>query len=300
MAAMAASGVVGRAGSPRQDGAWHNVSHLPDGAEPPVDSRRAPVLDLYRILQITPGATASEIRTAFLKLAFAWHPDRNRAPEAEETFKRISAAYDVLSDPDKRREHDGGQSTARARERPPRARRAPAHPPEEIHVRLALSYAEAMTGCVWTLPFTRKEPCPRCVPRGGALRRCALCRGTAVMKGNRSATVSIPPDVREGQVLRYAGLGHVMNGVRGDLMVTVRLRPQASLKLVGDDFHTEKRVADETLRRGGTIRVRGPVSTFEVKVPPHTATGTTLRLRDVGMGGANGRGSIYVTLLRAS
>jgi DnaJ-class molecular chaperone len=261
--------------------------------------------DPYRVLDVASTASAQEIRAAFLKLAFAWHPDRNREPEAEETFKRISAAYDVLSDPQKRAAHDGAQGGAAGtppaeRAKPPRARRAtPAHPPEEIHVRLTLSYAEAMTGCVWSIPFARKEPCPRCVPRGRPLRRCALCRGTAVMKGYRSATLSITPDARDGQVLRYAGLGHVLGGVRGDLVLTVRLRRQASLELVGDDFHTEARVANATLRRGGAIRVRGPVGTFDVKVPPGTATGTTLRLRGVGMAGTNGRGSLFVTLRRA-
>ena len=263
--------------------------------------------DPYRVLQVESTAGAREIRAAFLRLAFAWHPDRNREAHAEETFKRISAAYEVLSDPEKRAAHDAAASGGAAgapqpeRDRPRRARRAtPANPPHEIHVRLSLSYAEAMTGCVWTIPFTRKEPCPRCVPRGGALRRCALCRGTAVMKGYRNATLSIPPDVRDGQLLRYAGLGHTLKGVTGDLVLTVRLRRQASLELVGDDFHTEKRVPDATLRRGGAIRVRGPVATYEVKVPPGTETGTTLRLHGVGMAGANGRGSIFVTLRRAS
>jgi DnaJ-class molecular chaperone len=262
--------------------------------------------DPYRVLQVASTASAPEIRAAFLKLAFVWHPDRNREPDAEETFKRISAAYDLLSDPQKRAVHDGARSGTAGepppqRERPRRApRTAPSHPPDEIHVRLTLSYAEAMTGCVWSIPFTRKEPCPRCVPRGRPLRRCALCRGTAVMKGYRSATLSITPDVRDGHVLRYVGLGHVLDGVPGDLVLTVRLRRQASLELVGDDFHTEKRVADATLRRGGTIRVRGPVCTFKVKVPPRTAEGTRLRLCDVGMAGTNGRGSLFVTLQRAS
>jgi molecular chaperone DnaJ len=120
------------------------------------------------------------------------------------------------------------------------------------------------------------------------------------MKGYRSATLSIPSGVRDGHVLRYAGLGHVLRGVRGDLVLTVRLRRQASLELVDDDFHTEKRVTESTLRHGGTIRVRGPSSTFVVKVPARTATGTTLRLADVGLPGANGRGSLFVKLLRAS
>ena len=257
--------------------------------------------DPYRVLDVATAASAQEIRAAFLRLAFEWHPDRNRSPEAEDTLKRISAAYDVLSDPEKRAAHDGAsREPPPARARSPRpGRRTPAHPREEIHVRLTLSYAEAMTGCVWSIPFVRKEPCPRCVPRGAPLRRCALCRGTAVMKGYRSENLSIPGGVRDGQVLRYAGLGHVLGGVRGDLMLTVRLRKQASLELVGDDFHTEKLVPDATLQHGGTIRVRGPVGSFLVEVPARTPTGTTLRLRDVGMPGANGRGSIFVKLQRA-
>lgn len=62
--------------------------------------------DYYDVLGVSRGATKEEIRDAFRKLAFQYHPDRNKSPDAEERFKEISEAYAILSDDDKRRQYD--------------------------------------------------------------------------------------------------------------------------------------------------------------------------------------------------
>ena len=75
----------------------------------------------YELLGVKPDASADEIRKAYRKLAKQFHPDINPGkPEAEATFKEISAAYDLLSDSDKRARYDRGEIDETGAERPPR------------------------------------------------------------------------------------------------------------------------------------------------------------------------------------
>lgn len=75
------------------------------------------MVDYYKELGISRHATATEIRTAYKRLALLWHPDRNKDKEAEEKFKKIKQAYDVLSDENQRREYDQQRAAASQRKR---------------------------------------------------------------------------------------------------------------------------------------------------------------------------------------
>ena len=91
--------------------------------------------DLYGLLGVHPGVSAEEIRLAYRQRAMIWHPDRNKRTDAEETFKRIRSAYDVLSDPSRRADYDrnlasraerpSAERPESATQREPRAERAP-------------------------------------------------------------------------------------------------------------------------------------------------------------------------------
>ena len=67
---------------------------------------RSPMGDYYKELGLHRHATSNDIRTAYKRLALIWHPDRNKAKDAEEKFKKIKHAYDVLIDENQRREYD--------------------------------------------------------------------------------------------------------------------------------------------------------------------------------------------------
>jgi|TARA_B100001094_G_C17515745_1_gene477738 DnaJ-class molecular chaperone len=66
-------------------------------------------VDYYKVMKLSRSASAKEIKRAYHKLAMKWHPDKNSAPEAETTFKKIARAYEVLGDADLRRRYDAGE-----------------------------------------------------------------------------------------------------------------------------------------------------------------------------------------------
>jgi molecular chaperone DnaJ len=169
--------------------------------------------DYYEILGIARSATEDEVRGAFRKLAFKYHPDRNSNPEAEAQFKEINEAYEVLSDQQRRREYDqfghqsaagfgaaggpgfgnfsgfgfdeifetffGGSGTRTAGGR--RAQRG-----VDLHVDVALTFEEAVFGCEKTVEVPRWERCTRCsgvgAEPGTQPSRCPTCHGTGEIR----------------------------------------------------------------------------------------------------------------------
>ncbi|MCL0091464.1 molecular chaperone DnaJ [Dehalococcoidales bacterium] len=160
--------------------------------------------DYYEILGIDRNATEEEIKKAFRKLAFIYHPDRNREDGAEEKFKEINEAYEVLSDPDKRAAYDrfghsegfrgfdgfdfggfgeifdaffGGPTTA-ARQAPQRG--------ADLHYGITISLEEAAFGCQKEINISRIENCSLChgigSKPGSQPSRCPSCNGSGQVR----------------------------------------------------------------------------------------------------------------------
>jgi len=170
--------------------------------------------DLYDVLGVGRGATPDEIKKAYRKLARQYHPDINSDPNAAEQFKEINAAYEVLSDEEKRSRYDrfgaagingfngagpnvggfgdlndifeqffsgfggGGSASARSR-RQARAGR-------DLRYDLAVSFEESIFGVEKTIDLTRMEPCDNChgsgAEPGTGLRRCPECNGVGELR----------------------------------------------------------------------------------------------------------------------
>lgn len=163
-------------------------------------------IDYYEILGVARTADQETIKKAYRRLALEYHPDRNpNNPEAEEKFKIINEAYEILSDPQKRREYDlfgrvGAANTAgsgyadpfvqiieelfrgahggekRHRSGPPRGPQG-----EDIEVRLQLSLEDVLKGTQKTLTYKRRIPCEVCGGTGHADKAppiCPTCQGT--------------------------------------------------------------------------------------------------------------------------
>ena len=173
-------------------------------------------LDYYQVLGVARNDSEEEIRKAFRKKAMEYHPDRNKRADAEEKFKEINEAYQVLSDTQKRAQYDrygrAGISSNGGADRPFEGfdvfggfgdifdsffgdtagrRTRQAQRGEDIQRRVNLRFEEAVFGTERKLEITRLERCQRCSGRGNEpgtdLKTCATCRGTGqVRRSQRS------------------------------------------------------------------------------------------------------------------
>src|SRR6266511_2123591 len=163
----------------------------------------AEVQDLYEVLGVDREATEEDIRRAYRRLAREHHPDVNADPAAEDRFKQVAAAYEVLSDPQKRRQYDtfGNQSIpdlfpfgdifdalfggglGRRRSRGPRTR---ARRGEDLFADVSLTLREAAFGLQREVPIDSLEPCARCggtgAEPGTSPSRCSRCGGSGELQ----------------------------------------------------------------------------------------------------------------------
>jgi DnaJ-class molecular chaperone len=265
--------------------------------------------DPYKILGVERNATQAGIRAAYRKLAKRYHPDLNPGKsEAEERFKAINAAYDLLSDPDKRARFDRGEIDASGAERPPerpfyrdfgdaasrakyrseaafgaddlesvfgelfrerRSRGFHVRGPD-AHYALTVSFLEAANGTV---------------------RRLALPDG-------RTLDVTIPAGLKDGQVLRLKGQGMpgLGDGPPGDALIEVAVAPHPLFRREGNDVVMELPVTLKEAVLGAKVEVptiKGPVS---LKIPPNSNSGTRLRLKGRGIAGGNQQVELKIVL----
>lgn len=170
----------------------------------------AEVRDLYEILGVQRGASGEEIKKAYRRLAREHHPDVNQDPEAEARFKQVAAAYEILSDPAKRRQYDtfgqaGGPEAfgfgdvgdifeaffgggTFGRRRAPQ-RRSRIQRGEDLYAEIALSFSEAAFGVKQEVQVELLESCERCggigAEPGTSPTRCRTCGGTGSVQDVR-------------------------------------------------------------------------------------------------------------------
>lgn len=258
----------------------------------------------YDVLGVSSSASAAEIQKAYRKLAKKLHPDLNPGDKsAEEKFKEVAAAYDLLGDADKRKRFDSGEIDASGAERPQQhfyrdfADADDGHPyasnagyadfmdsedafaellrrsqqaranrhGEDMHYRLPVDFVESITGANKRITL----------PDGGSLE------------------VKIPPGLVDGQILRLKGKGApgLGKGRPGDALIEVEVVPDRRFTRDGDNISLELPISLSEAVLGGRIRVPTPTGDVTMAVPKGSNTGTTLRLKGKGAprrGGGNG------------
>jgi len=267
---------------------------------------------LYDVLGVPSDADDAEIRAAYRRLAKRWHPDFNPGnPEAERRFKEISAAYEILGDPEKRRRYDRGEIDEEGRERAFRPRgdgfgfRHDASGAggfgfsgiDDIIDEIFGARRGGFSGFGGTGGFGRGADLETTVAldfveavRGGR-KRVRLSDG-------RMVDIDVPPGTESGTVLRLRGMGAPGPGGRGDLHVRIEVRPHARFERRGKDIWVEVQVPLEVAVLGGRVRVPTVDGDVMLAVPAGSSSGTVLRLRGKGVPERTGaRGDQFVRLM---
>ncbi len=266
--------------------------------------------DPYQTLGVSKDATADDIRKAYRKLAKKNHPDLNPGNKAaEERFKAIASANDLLSDPDKRARFDRDEIDG-AGEPKPEPPRYQNYGDSRAGRRYAAGFGDDQgMGDIFSEFFTRGTGGAEMRMRGrdvsytlsvsfldaisGASQRLALPDG-------RSLDVRIPPGIESGQVMRLKGQGGagLNGGPAGDALIEISVQPHEFFRRDGNDLHIEVPVTLKEAVLGARITVPTPTGAVAMTVPKRSDTGTRLRLRGRGVPEHAGRaaGDEYVTL----
>jgi DnaJ-class molecular chaperone len=262
--------------------------------------------DPYEVLGLSRDATAEQIRSAYRKLAKSSHPDLHPGDKrAEERFKELSSAYDLLSDEAKRAQYDRGEIDASGT---PKMResfyRDFAEAPGGARYAGAGSFENAadLEDMIQELFGARRGPMRR---RGADVAyRLEIDLVDAVRGGKRTVTlgdgstveVTIPAGVEDGQVLRLKGKGApgIGGAPPGDALIELGLRPHRHFRREGTDIHLALPVTLTEAMAGGKVTVptlHGPVV---MTIPKGSSTGTVLRLKHKGLPHGRGHGDQYV------
>ena len=279
--------------------------------------------DYFKVLGVERTADADAIKRAFRKLARQYHPDVNPGNKAAEArFKEISEAYEVLSDPDKRRRYEqfgqywsqagagsgmGGMDVDFGRYgnfddfindllgRFGGGGGAPA----------GFGFGSGFPGGFGAAGFGGGMPGGR--PAGPNLDaeatiRLAMaeafrgCERTLAVNEER-VQVRIPAGVKPGSRLRLKGKGNLQPGTgrRGDLYLTIQIQDHPVWKLDGEQLRAELPLSLDELALGGEVTVATPDGEASVQVPPGMTLGRSLRLKGKGWPVKGGRGDLLLT-----
>ena len=240
-------------------------------------------MDLYQTLGVSRDASPDEIKKAYRKLAREMHPDVNPDPKVAERFKEITAAYEVLSDPDKRQNYDMGGSGfsegfaggfgfsdimdaffGGGSNRGPRSR---SRPGQDALIRVGISLEEACFGCKRNLAVETAILCP-------------TCEGSGCDAGTKPIICDICKGRGEVQQVTRSFIGQVMT-----------TRPCASCQGFGS------RITSPCSECAGDGRVRSR-SEIEIEIPAGVDSGNRMHLQgrgEVGPGGGR-PGDLYVEI----
>jgi curved DNA-binding protein len=278
--------------------------------------------DYFKVLGVERGTDADGIKRAFRKLARQYHPDVNPGDaSAEARFKEISEAYEVLSDPEKRRRYEqygqywnqvGGGGGA---------------PGVDVDFgrygnfddfindllgRFGGAASAGSGGFGFGSGFPGGFSSGFAGAAGGRSAKVDLdaeatislpladafrgCERTLAVNEER-VQVRIPAGVKDGSRLRLKAKGNLQPGTgrRGDLYLTLRLLPHPVWRLDGDQLRAELPLSLDELALGGEVRVATPDGEATVQVPPGMTLGRSLRLKGKGWPVKDGRGDLLFT-----
>ncbi|MCH5336950.1 MAG: J domain-containing protein [Campylobacter sp.] len=257
---------------------------------------------LYETLGVSKNASTDEIKKAYRRLARKYHPDINKEKNAEEKFKEINAAYEILSDEKKRAQYDqygdnifGGQSFHDF------SRGAGAG-----GINLDEIFSQFFGGGTRSRGFSSKG----FAGFGGRgfgdfdeedldlSANISIPFETGILGGehtiyfnNEPIKIKIPYGIKSGEKLRIRGKGKKAYGKTGDLIIKVKLEESEIYQRDEDDLIRNFNISLRTALFGGKVSVKTPKKEVSVKIPPNSKNGQKIRLK--GYGVQNRKSDIY-------
>jgi DnaJ-class molecular chaperone len=285
--------------------------------------------DLYSQLNVSRGANEADIKKAYRKLAKELHPDKNKDnPKATERFAKVTQAYDILTDKDKRAQYDRGEIDEEGNPKMPfgfggggprggSGFRGPNGEPFEFTGGgEAADISDLFEGLFSGMgrrggggggPFggfgRRGAP-----PQKGAdvaykldvpFEDAARMQGQRVtLAGGKTLDIKLPAGVDTGTKIRLAGQGQPGPAGNGDALVTIAVKPHRFFRRKGDNIRLDLPVSIDEAVLGGKVRVPTVDGPVMLSVPKGSSSGKVLRLKGKGFTGKKGqRGDQLVTLM---
>ncbi len=267
--------------------------------------------EYYKIMGVARDSTQDEIKRAYRKLARKYHPDISKEEDAEDRFKEVGEAYEVLKDPEKRAAYDelGADWRAGQEFRPPPdwntgfeftggsftdgdtaaysdffeslfgrgfGSRQAGRERAGFHARGEDHHARVLIDL---------EDAYRGASRAIVLRVPQLDSSGHVVTVERTLKVKIPKGVKQGQRIRLSGQGSpgLGDGKAGDLYLEISFRPHPVYRIEGCDIYLDLPVAPWEMALGATVKVPTPDGVVDLKIPAGTASKQKLRLKGRGI-----------------
>jgi len=257
---------------------------------------------LYTTLEIAPGASEAEIKKAYRKLARQYHPDVNKDPKAEEKFKEINAAYEVLSDKEKRAKYDQfGDSMFGGQNFHDFARGQGGNVDLDDILRNIFGqggggfggfggggFGGGGFGGGMNLDIDANVTVPFAVAVLGGKHSISLL--------GESFDIKIPAGIKSGEKLRVRGKGKKSGGHSGDLYLRIDVAPNPEYEREGDNLVKTFNVPLYAALFGGKVAIQTLEKEVTLKVPENTKNGQRFRLKEMGVLNrqSNVRGDLYL------
>ena len=246
--------------------------------------------DYYEILGVEKSATYEEIKRAYRKLARKYHPDICKEADCEEKFKEINAAYEILSDPQKRAQYDkfgdnmfGGQNFSDF---------ARSHADlnfEDLINEIFKNFGGGGGGFSFSfggfdkgfgfeefidLDITSKIEIPFITSILGGVYELNI--------NGENIKVKIPAGIKDGDKLVVRGKGKSYKGRRGDLFLIVKVAPDPRFERKGNDIYTTINIPLKVALFGGKVEVETPYKVVKMKIPKNTKQGQVFKIKGFG------------------
>ncbi len=263
---------------------------------------------LYETLGVSESASADEIKKAYRRLARKYHPDINKSPDAEEKFKEINAAYEILSDKEKRKQYDmhgdnmfGGQNFHDFASSQGNADL------DEILRNIfgggfsgfsgGFSSSRGFDGFGGGFSQQQREPDLDVTAKITIPFDVAAFGGTHSINYNgESFSVKIPAGIKNGEKLRIKNKGKSYNGKKGNLYLIVEVAPSNEYERVGDDLYKNFDISLKTAMFGGKVKIKTHEKEITLKIGKNTKQGQKFRVKGYGIANRKSgvKGDLYL------